>query len=70
MTGPTYQELIKEFEATHSWDDILQGRELDPDYNYTKFAAHTVLEHQGFYSQSTAALKAAHIARKVNHDHY
>lgn len=59
MNRPTYQDLIKEFEATHSWDDILQGRELDPDHNYTKFAAWTLLEHQGFYSQSTAALKAA-----------
>ena len=64
MTRPTYQDLIKEFEATHTWEEILQGRELDPDYNYTKFAAWTVLEHQGFYSQSTAALKAAHNARK------
>ena len=59
MNWPTYRELINEFEANHSWDDILQGRELDPDHHYTKFAAWTLLEHQGFYSQSTAALRRA-----------
>ena len=57
MIQPSYEDLIAEFEATHSWDQILQGRHLDEHINYTKFMAWTVLEHQGFYSQSTAALR-------------
>lgn len=62
---PTLEVLIQEFEDAHSWEEILRGRELDPDTKYTKFAAWTLLEFGGWHSQATGALRRASDERRI-----
>lgn len=62
---PTVDALISDFEASHTWEQILQGRGMDPAIQYTKFAAWAVLEHGGWNTTATAALRQAHNERRA-----